>query len=99
MSQYEPVGSLTKKVNSFAIRQKKLQNEEDSTDQEVEIVETHLGYEKDDEQEEEDDLMEFPSQKIQLTQEIGQGTFGKVSPSTNVDFVSTYFYMYRYTKH
>ena len=98
MSQYEPVGSLTKKVNSFAIRQKNLQNEEDSTDREVEIVETQLGYEEDDEQEEED-LMEFPSQKIQLMQEIGQGTFGKVSPSTNFAFVSTYFYTYRYTKH
>ena len=98
MSQYEPVGSLTKKVNSFAFRQKKLQNE-DSTDQEIEIVETHLGYEEDDEQEEEDDLMEFPSQKIQLIQEIGQGTYGKVSPSTNVAFVSTYIYMYRYIKH
>lgn len=98
MSQYEPVGSLTKKVNSFAIRQKKLQNEEDSTDREVEIVETQLGYEEDDEQEEED-LMEFPSQKIQLMEEIGQGTFGKVNPSTNFAFVSTYFYTYRYTKH
>lgn len=98
MSQYEPVGSLTKKVNSFATRQKKLQNEEDSTDREVEIVETQLGYEEDDEQEEED-LMEFPSQKIQLMEEIGQGTFGKVNPSTNFAFVSTYFYTYRYTKH